>query len=187
MKLLTFAASLRKDSFNRQLIRLVNEKLKAQGFEIDAADFREFDMPLYDGDLEAASGVPEGAQKLAARITAADGYVISSPEYNFSVPGTLKNAVDWLSRCKPMPLRGKVALLVSASPSMAGGNRGLWVLRVSLELLGTLVYPDMFSLAQANQAFGDDRQLKDPQLTKMLDRIVSGFTTTANALAKRGS
>lgn len=187
MKLLTFAASLRKDSLNRKLIKLVSDKLAAQGAEIDAADFHEFDMPLYDGDIEASSGIPEGAQKLAARITAADGYVISSPEYNFSVPGTLKNAVDWLSRCKPMPLRGKTALLVSASPSAAGGNRGLWVLRVSLELLGTHVYPDMFSLAQAPQAVTDEGQIKDPQLVKMLDRIVTGFVATATALSKRAS
>lgn len=185
MKFLAFAAALRKGSLNRQLIRLLIERIQTHGVEIDAADFREFDMPLYDGDIEATTGIPEGAQKLAARITAADGFIISSPEYNLSIPGTLKNAIDWLSRCKPMPLRGKTALLVSASPSLVGGNRGLWALRVPLEVLGTHVYPDMFSLAQAHQAFDESGQLKDPQMVKLLDRIVAGFVGTATALAKR--
>jgi NAD(P)H-dependent FMN reductase len=182
MKLLAFAAALRQGSLNRQLIRLVIELTRSKGVEIDAADFHEFDMPLYDGDIEAASGVPNGGLKLAARITAADGFIISSPEYNLSVPGTLKNAVDWLSRCKPMPLRGKSALLVSASPSLVGGNRGLWALRPSLEVLGTHVHPDMFSLAQADHAFDEHGQLKDAQLAKRLDRIITGFVATTKAL-----
>ena len=113
----------------------------AHGATVDVAELRDFDMPLYDGDLEAASGIPEGVQRLAARISAADGMLMASPEYNFSVPGVLKNAIDWLSRTKPMPLRGKRALLLSASPSLVGGNRGLWALRVPLEVLGVHVFP----------------------------------------------
>jgi NAD(P)H-dependent FMN reductase len=184
MKFLAFAAALRQGSFNRKLIRVVIDRIRTHGVEVDAADFREFDMPLYDGDIEAATGVPPGGQALAARIGAADGLIISSPEYNLSIPGTLKNAIDWISRCKPVPLRGKSALLVSASPSLVGGNRGLWALRPSLEVLGTHIYPDMFSLAQADQAFDENGQLKDPQMTKRLDRIIAGFVTTATALRK---
>lgn len=185
MKLLAFAAALRQGSLNRRLIRLVIEVTQKQGVEIDVADFREFDMPLYDGDIETTSGIAEGAQKLGARIMAADGFIISSPEYNLSIPGILKNAIDWLSRSKPVPFRGKSALLVSASPSLVGGNRGLWALRVPLEVLGTHVYPDMFSLAQAHQAFDESGHLKDPQLAKLLDRIAAGFVATATALGKR--
>lgn len=187
MKLLAFAAALRQGSLNRQLIRLVVERVRTHGVDVDAADFHEFDMPLYDGDIEAATGIPAGGQTLAARIGAADGLIIASPEYNMSVPGTLKNAIDWVSRCKPMPLRGKTALLVSASPSLVGGNRGLWALRVPLEVLGTCVHPDMFSLAQAHQAFDEQGQLKDPQLLKLLDRIIAGFVANASALAQRKS
>ena len=187
MKLLAFAASLRQGSFNRQLLGLVIERIKTQGVEIDTAEFREIVLPLYDGNIEATSGIPESAATIAARIAAADGLLIVSPEYNFSVPGTLKNTIDWLSRCKPMPLRGKVALLASASPSLAGGNRGLWALRVPLEVLGVHVYPDMFSLAQAQQAFDEKGELKDPALNKMLERIVAGFVITATALSRRPS
>jgi NAD(P)H-dependent FMN reductase len=183
MKLLAFAASLRQGSLNRQLLSLVVERIKTHGIEIDLAEFRQIALPLYDGDLEA-QGLPESATKLASRIAAVDGLVLVSPEYNFSVPGTLKNTIDWVSRCKPMPLRGKTALLASASPSLAGGNRGLWALRVPLEVLGVHVHPDMFSLAQAHQAFDESGQLKDPGLTKMLDRIVTGFVATATALTR---
>jgi NAD(P)H-dependent FMN reductase len=165
------------------LLSLVVERIKTHGIEIDLAEFRQIALPLYDGDLEA-QGLPESATKLASRIAAVDGLVLVSPEYNFSVPGTLKNTIDWVSRCKPMPLRGKTALLASASPSLAGGNRGLWALRVPLEVLGVHVHPDMFSLAQAHQAFDESGQLKDPGLTKMLDRIVTGFVATATALTR---
>ena len=79
--------------------------------------------------------------------------MIASPEYNASMPGVLKNVIDWVSRFRPQPFNGRQGLLLSASPSMAGGNRGLWALRIPLEHLGARVYPDMFSLAQAHEAF----------------------------------
>ena len=82
--------------------------------------------------------------------------MISSPEYNASLPGVLKNAVDWVSRFRPQPFNERHGLLLSASPSMVGGNRGLWALRVPFEHLGARIYPDMFSLAQAHQALDDD-------------------------------
>ena len=81
--------------------------------------------------------------------------MIASPEYNASMPGVLKNAIDWTSRHRPQPFHARHALLLSASPSMLGGNRSLWALRVPLEHLGTRVYPDMFSLAQAHTAFDE--------------------------------
>jgi NAD(P)H-dependent FMN reductase len=86
-------------------------------------------------------------------------FVISSPEYNASMPGGLKNSLDWVSRFSPQPFNEKHCPLLSASPSMVGGNRGLWALRMPLEHLGVRVYPDMFSLAQAHQAFGEDRRI----------------------------
>lgn len=91
--------------------------------------------------------------ELRRRLEANDAFVIVSPEYNSSMPGVLKNAIDWTSRHKPQPFNGRHALLLSASPSIVGGNRGLWALRIPLEHLGARVYPDMFSLAQAHEAF----------------------------------
>lgn len=175
MKIFTFAASLRKDSFNKKLIQLAANFVSKQGIEVDLAPFNEFEMPLYDGDLETTSGIPSGALALKKRIEKADALIISSPEYNFSIPGTLKNAIDWLSRVKPVPLKNKWALLLSASPSMVGGNRGLWVLRVSLECLSVFVYPEMFSLAKAHEAFDENGNLKDSKSLERLEKMIQSF------------
>src|SRR5215470_1982910 len=136
MRVFAFAAAFRRDSLNRKLVRLAAAATERAGATVDLADFREFEMPLYDGDLEAASGPPEGARSLRERLAAADAFLISSPEYNCSMPGTLKNAIDWVSRINPSVFRGKPGCLVSASPSTVGGNRSLWALRVPLECLG---------------------------------------------------
>jgi chromate reductase len=174
MKLFAIAGSLRKASHNRALLGIAAAVAEQHGTTVDVAALGEFAIPLYDGDVEAASGIPEGVQRLAARIGDADGLLIASPEYNFGVPGVLKNTVDWLSRMKPTPLRGKRALLLSASPSLVGGNRGLWALRVSLEVLGVHVYPDMYSLAQAHEKI-DATGINDPALAKFLDSLVKRF------------
>ena len=175
MRLLAFAASLKRESFNRKLINLAVELARAAQVEVDLADFREFDMPLYDADLQNSAGFPEGARELARRIQAVDGLMIASPEYNYSLPGTLKNAIDWVSRMKPMPLRGKHGVLLAASTSLVGGSRGLWALRVPLEGLGVVLLPDMFALAQAPQAFDEVGKLKDPELQERLGKLVHGY------------
>src|SRR5207248_11784865 len=109
--------------------------------------------PSYDGDAEKESGIPPGAHELHRRLVASDAFVIVSPEYNASMPGVLKNAIDWTSRFRPQPFDTRQGLPLSASPSLAGRNRGLWALRIPLEHLGARVYPDMFSLAGAHKAF----------------------------------
>jgi chromate reductase, NAD(P)H dehydrogenase (quinone) len=101
--------------------------------------------------------------------------MIASPEYNYSVPGTLKNAIDWVSRMNPMPFRGKHGFLLAASSTVAGGSRGLWALRVPLEGLGVTLYPDMFALAQAAQALDERGKLKDPELQGRLEKMVTGY------------
>jgi chromate reductase len=175
VRLLAFAASLKRESLNRKLINLAVELAREAQVEVDLADFREFDMPLYDADLQNSAGFPEGAQELARRIEAVDGLMIASPEYNYSLPGTLKNAIDWVSRMKPMPLRGKHGVLLAASTSVVGGSRGLWALRVPLEGLGVMLLPDMFALAQAAEAFDEQGKLKDPELQKRLRKLVHGY------------
>jgi len=107
--------------------------------------------------------------------------VISSPEYNASMPGLLKNTIDWVSRFSPQPFNEKHGLLLSASPSMTGGNRGLWALRVPLEHLGARVYPDMYSLAQAHQAFDADGQIADAQLLDRFEQNIVAFMDLAEA------
>ncbi len=140
----------------------------------------EFDVPLYDGDSEQDEGIPPGAQELQRRLLANDAFIIVSPEYNASVPGTIKNLIDWTSRFRPQPFDNRHGLLMSASPSLAGGNRGLWALRVPLEHLGARIFPDMFSLAMAHKAFaGDD--LADSTLRSRFDDDVQAFLSLAEA------
>jgi NAD(P)H-dependent FMN reductase len=183
MRLLAFAASLRRDSLNRKLIQIAADLARDAGIEVDLAHFHEFDMPLYDADLQASSGFPSGASELARRIESAHGLMIASPEYNYSIPGTLKNAIDWVSRMKPMPLRGKHGILLAASTSLAGGTRGLWALRVPFEGLGVTLYPDMFALAQAQQAFDERGKLKDPEVQERLARMAKGYFVMGKKLS----
>lgn len=183
LRLLAFAASLRRDSWNRKLVGLAVDLARETGAEVDGAEFREFDMPLYDADLLARSGVPAGASELARRVGAADGLLLASPEYNFSLPGTLKNAIDWVSRIRPMPLRGKTAFLLSASNGQVGGVRGLWQLRIPLEGLGVLVYPDMYTLPWADKAFGPDGKLIEAERQARLASMVGGYLAVARKLA----
>jgi chromate reductase, NAD(P)H dehydrogenase (quinone) len=181
VRVLAFAASLRANSLNNRLIELAARQLDAAGTKVDRAAMSEFDCPSYDGDVQELSGFPDGAAKFRHRLEESDAVVISAPEYNFSMPGLLKNLIDWVSRYQPQPLQGKRALLMSASPSMAGGNRGLWALRVPLEHLGVHVYPDMFSLAQAHEAFADDGRIADGQLQDRFDRTLSDFVALTEA------
>lgn len=180
LKVLVFAASRRAASLNRKLAALAARVATEQGAVVDLASFHDFDVPLYDGDLETAQGIPTGATALRDRLLASDAFVIASPEYNASMPGVLKNLIDWTSRFRPQPFDGRHGLLISASPSMVGGNRGLWAVRVPLEHLGARVYPDMFSLSMANNALaGDD--IADPALRARFDKTLQAFMSLAEA------
>src|SRR6185295_307938 len=118
-----------------------------------------------NGDNETASGNPGGAEEFNKRILANDAFIISSPEYNGSMLGLIKNAIDWVSRFRPQPFNEHHALLMSASPSMGGGNKSLWSLRMPLEHLGARVFPDMFSLATAHKAFTAEGNIADETLS----------------------
>lgn len=181
VKVLLFAASLRKESLNARLVAVVDRLLDRRGIEVDLAQMAEFDCPSYDGDVESAQGIPAGATRFRDRLRDADAFIVASPEYNGSMSGVIKNVIDWTSRFRPQPFNGKQGFLLSASPSMAGGNRGLWSLRVPLEHLGTRVYPDMFSLAQAHNAFADDGTLKNESLQKRLESILGCFLDLVEA------
>lgn len=175
MKLMLLAASLRKDSCNKKLIRFVNKILLEKNFQPKLFDFRDFELPIYDDDVKQQYGIHENAKKFIAEMFAHDAVIISSPEYNFSMPGTLKNLIDWVSRQEPMPFRKRKFLLMSASPSLVGGNRGLWATRVPLECCGAIVYPDMFSLASAYDAFQENGDLKDEKLQNRLQKNLMEF------------
>ena len=178
---LIFGASLREASFNTRLASLAASVVKDAGGTVVEASMSDFDCPSYNGDVEASDGIPAGADRFRSKLVSTDGLIISSPEYNASMPGVLKNLIDWASRYKPQPIKGRHVLLMSASPSMAGGNRGLWSCRIPLEHLGGRVFPDMFSLAQAHEAFGDEGRLRDAKLQKWFEGTVDCFIESVEA------
>lgn len=176
MKVFLFAASLRQGSYNKKLIRIAAEHIRSLPFcEVDLCEFNDFPMPMYDGDLETSKGIPEGVQKLAQKIQTADAIIISSPEYNGSIPGTLKNALDWISRIKPLPIAKKQILLIGASPGALGGIRGNIHARTPFHILGTFLYPDYFGLAKADSAYDDKDQLIDPKQDERLKTLLMDF------------
>lgn len=178
---LVFSASLRSGSLNTKLAKLAVKVIEKHGGTVDFADMAEFECPTFNQDLEVDNYHPEGAEAFRKRILANDAMIISSPEYNGSMPGNFKNIIDWTSRFRPQPFHQYHALLMSASPSMAGGNRGLWALRVPFEHLGTRVYPDMFSLATAHEAFDEDGSLKDKTLAKRFEDNLVAFMNQVEA------
>lgn len=180
LKVLVFGASLRAESLNRKLAALAARVAGQNGATVDHASMRDFDVPTYDGDVEKADGIPKGAEEFKRRLDDCDAFIVASPEYNGSMPGGFKNLIDWTSRYRPQPFDGKQGLLMSASPSMAGGNRGLWALRMPFEHLGARIYPDMFSLAQAHKVLAAD-DIGDATLRARFDKNLQAFLSLAEA------
>ena len=175
LRVLVFSASLRAGSLNTRLATLAADVIRRAGAEADEASMADFDAPSFDGDVEESVGFPPGAQTFLQRLQDSDAFVVCSPEYNASMPGGLKNAVDWVSRFRPQPFHQRHGLLLSASPSMVGGNRSLWALRVPFEHLGARMYPDMFSLAQAHEAMAPDGSVIDSTLRKRFESTLDCF------------
>jgi len=169
MTILAFAGALRTGSFNRKLLGVAVEALRGQA-DIDLLDLREVPMPPYDGDIEATQGLPEGARKFKERIAAAEALLICTPEYNWSIPGTLKNVIDWASRPPDIPFKGKVALLMGASPGAYGAVRGVLALRQVLTALGVLILPATVQIIRAGEAFDASGKLIDPKHTAQVDK-----------------
>jgi len=177
MKILALCGSLRKESLNGRLLDLAVKKIEAHGFEVDLAPRDAIDLPVFNQDVvDAADGAfPAVVVALKERLAAADGLIIASPEYNYSIPGGLKNAIDWLSRIRPIPFAGKTGLIMGASPSPIGAIRGLWQLRIPLEGCGVLLHPDMFALAAAHKAFNEAGALEDAGLAERFDSAIAAY------------
>jgi chromate reductase len=176
VKVLAFAGSLRKDSFNKKLVKQAIKGAEAAGAQVTYIDLRELDLPVYDGDLEDQIGLPEGARRLKRYFDDHDGFLISTPEYNSSIPGGLKNAIDWLSRQAPgervyQQFDGKVCALMSASPGAFGGVRSAVTTRAILSRIQTIVVPQTFNLPSAHEAFNDDGTLKNPKHQHQVEKL----------------
>lgn len=190
-RLLAFAGSLRAGSFNKKLARVAAAAARAAGAEVTLLDLEEHPLPLYDGDLEDASGLPPAALELKRLFKAHHGLLIASPEYNSSISGALKNAIDWVSRpaegeAELEAFRGKVVALVSASPGALGGLRGLVTVRSILSNIGALVLPDQVAVSKAHEAFDEQGQLKDEKVRRRVEKLAAELVRVTAALAPAG-
>lgn len=175
-KLLMISGSLRQASLNTQLVR-------AAGALWDGdADLADLNMPLYNGDDEAETGVPAPAQKLAAQIAGSAAVVISTPEYNQSFPGGLKNALDWVSRTDGKPWADKPVALLSAAAGRAGGARAQYALRLALNPFQPhlLTGPEVM-IANASAEFDDDGHLTNDRYHATLSALMDKLAKAANA------
>ncbi|MFZ4125519.1 MAG: NADPH-dependent FMN reductase [Rickettsiales bacterium] len=147
-KLLSLAASYRPDSLNRMLVDYAAKIAHGLGATIESLDYATIDSPMY---RDEDTTLPDGAMKLKAAIARNHGILLAAPEYNWSMPGSLKNLIDWLSVDSQQAFKGKTILLLSASPSERGGRMGLQQLRVPLEVLGGYVFPNIISIGNAKR------------------------------------
>ena len=177
-KYLFLAGSARKDSANKKLAHNAFEIAKSTGVDATFIDLKDYAMPIYDGDLEDAKGLPQKAKALKKIFTEHDGIFIASPEYNASISPLLKNALDWVSRASTKdepPLQAyanKVIALGSASPGMGGGRRGLLALKTMLENLRIKVTSEQIPVAKAYEKFDQAGHITDPQDMAQLQEVV---------------
>ncbi len=169
--LLGISGSLRKGSFNRKLIR---EAGRIGG----ATSFIEADLylPLYDGDLEEAKGIPASVQTLSDQIANADAVVISTPEYNKGVSGVLKNALDWVSRTEGTPWADKPVALMSATAGRAGGERAQFDLRLDMvPFRARLIQGPEVLVGQCSAQFEENGQLKEGSYTDFMGKLMGAL------------
>ena len=182
MRWMMMAASLREASHNKALVRAAAARAAALDVEVDLAEFNAFDAPSYDGDR--GEDVPPGVVAFKERLATADGLVLSSPEYNYSMPGSFKNFYDWVSTIRPMPWRGLPVQLMCATVSQTGGRQGLQALRVPFDGCGAFVHPPQFILCGTHDAFDADGNLADPALAERLDDTLRPFAAFCSALRR---
>ncbi len=180
-KILAFAGSTRKGSFNKKVLQIAIEGARKAGADVTVIDLKDYPMPLYDGDLEKEQGIPENGKKLMELMIEHEGFLLACPEYNSSISGVLKNAIDWASRpVKGMtPLKafdGKVACLMSASPGALGGLRSLSAVRWILGNIKVIVLPQQVAVPKADEAFDENGKLKDEKMQTNLENLGKSLT-----------
>jgi chromate reductase, NAD(P)H dehydrogenase (quinone) len=197
-QILVFAGSTRAESFNRKLAQVAAASGSAQGAQVTLIDLADYDIPLYNADVEA-KGTPHDVLKLKALMHAHAGWVICSPEYNGSMTSLLKNTIDWCSSPAKSgqlhgpeveaewgdgfkPFKGKVVGLMAASPGGMGGIRSLTDASKLFLNLHCWVSPEQFALGRAGSAFAADGSLVDPANAKRVDAVVAKVLWAAGRL-----
>ena len=185
-RIIAFSGSIRSGSLNQKLLEIAVNKVADYGGEVTAINLRDFEMPLYNGDLEEKDGIPESAMQLKQLVKEHHGLLLACPEYNSSVTPLLKNTIDWLSR--PIegepPLaafKGKVAGLVAASPGVLGGLRGLVHVRSILANIGVIVLPTQVAVGSAHDAMNENG-LSNDRAESMLDQLCRELAQTTAKL-----
>lgn len=187
-RILVFAGSTRRDSYNRKLAAAAAEMARDAGAEATLLELADYPLPLFSQDLESDEGTPEHATRLKELFTEHHGLLIACPEYNSSITPLLKNTIDWLSRRAEgeAPLaafKGKTATLLSASPGALGGLRGLVHVRSILGSIGVIVLPGQVAVSRAFEAFDDDGSLADEKTAARVRSAVEELVAVTTALA----
>ena len=188
-KILAFAGSTRESSYNKKLVNIAAKIAQNTGAQVTVIDLRDYPLPLYDGDLEEKSGVPDNALAVRAMMMESHGIILSCPEYNSAISAVLKNTIDWVSR--PVPnqpalaaFTGKTAALLAASPGALGGLRGLASVRSILSNLGMIIVPKQYALSNAANAFNND-SLKDESAHDRVSDVIRQLMQVTEGLISK--
>ncbi len=192
-RILVIPGSSREGSFNVMLAAFAARRAQALGLGVSTLDLRSLALPLYDGDLEKNTGVPQGARTFQQALEAADGVLLITPEYNGFPTPLVINAFDWLSRLQPETGRraglattaNKPVALLAASPGAGGALRAMNYLRQYLQMgFQMLVVPQQFALGHADVAFDNLGDLKDARSVQAVDGVLAALGHLAQALAR---
>lgn len=189
VKLLAFAGSLRSGSLNKQLVKAAAQYAEEAGAEVTYIDLNDFDLPLYNQDLEKGNGLPEPVKKLKGLMKEHHGFLIATPEYNSALSGVLKNMIDWVSRReegeeKLEVFTGKTACIMTASPGGLGGIRGLPILRLILSHVNVLVIPKQVAFGGAHEGFNDDGTIKNESAASRVQAMAQELVQVTTGLNK---
>lgn len=171
-KILAFAGSLRKASFNKMMIKVAAKGAEDAGADVTIIDLKDYPLPIYDQDLEDAEGLPENALKLKKLFMENDGLLLACPEYNSSITAVLKNVIDWVSRPAPYETTylccfiNKVVVLMSASPGNLGGIRDLVHVRSIFGNVNSIVLPAQKCISSADKIFDHQGKIQDTKIEK---------------------
>ena len=182
IRILAFSGSARRESLNKKLLAVTVAAVRAAGGEVTLVDLTDLPLPLYNGDLEDAEGMPANAVKLIELIKSHPALLIASPEYNSMNTPLLKNTIDWCSRADDNPFVGKVAAVVSASPGPLGGIRSMKLAQQLLLHLGCHVVPAQCFLPKAQEAFEASGALKEARSQKMVQTLATELMQTVTKL-----
>lgn len=175
LKVLTICGSLRKNSYNAAIARALPALAPPELAIVPAPSYAGF--PLYNDDVRVASGAPADVEAWAAAIRAADGVIIISPEFNWSIPGPLKNAIDWVSKLKDVPFKDKPVALQSASTGQVGGARMQYHLRMTLTMVDAILFgkPEVFVNFAAKKIDEKTGELTDEPTKDVIKQQLAAF------------